>query len=111
MKQVFVTVLVSVLLFSCSNEKGKGKFTVTGDIKGGNNQKVFLEELFFSDKPVEVLDTAVLKDGKFSVSAIAKEEGLYRLRVENSEKIGFDVIDVRSGTRRRSSCRSGPSDP
>jgi thiol-disulfide isomerase/thioredoxin len=74
-----------LLLFSCNNNADKGKFTVTGELKGATNQKIYLEELFFSQQEPQVLDTAEIKNGKFSVTTIAAEEGIYRLRIDNEE--------------------------
>ncbi|HNU87038.1 MAG TPA: TlpA disulfide reductase family protein [Ferruginibacter sp.] len=93
MKRLLALLATSALLYSCSNDTGKGKFTLTGELKGATNQKIFLEELFFANKAAQVLDTGIIKDGKFSVSAIAKEEGLYRVRVENSETAYFFIND------------------
>lgn len=93
MKKKLAAIAITIFLFSCSNNADKGKFTLNGELKGATNQKIFLEELFFSDKAAEVLDTGVIKDGKFTVSAIAKEEGLYRLRVENSEHAYLFIND------------------
>jgi len=93
MKKLLAGFAITVFLFSCSNDAGKGKFTLNGELKGANSQKIFLEELFFTNKAAEVLDTGIIKDGKFSVSAIAKEEGLYRIRVENSETAYFFIND------------------
>lgn len=93
MKKLLAVFAITAFLFSCSNDAGKGKFTLNGELKGTANQKIFLEELFFTNKPAEVLDTGIIKDGKFSVSAIAKEEGLYRIRVENSEMAYFFIND------------------
>lgn len=84
MKNSAAAIAICLVLFSCSNDTGKGTFTVNGELKGATNQKILLEELFFSDKAPEVLDTGLLKNGRFTVSAIAKEEGVYRLRVDSS---------------------------
>ena len=91
-KKIAVVILVCVSIASCKQKEDKGKFIVTGEIKNVANQKVYLEELFFSQKNPEVLDTAELKDGKFSLSYIAAEEGLYRLRLEKVES-GFIFIN------------------
>jgi peroxiredoxin len=85
MKNSAAALVICLALFSCSNNAGKGTFTVKGELKGAGNQKVLLEELFFSGKAPEVLDTGMLKDGRFTVSAIAREEGIYRLRIDSSE--------------------------
>ncbi len=93
MKRYLVLLTASALLYSCSNDTGKGKFTLNGELKGTAGQKVFLEELYFTNKAAEVLDTGIITNGKFSVSAIAKEEGLYRIRVDNSETGYFFIND------------------
>ena len=86
MNKLLAAVAITAFLFSCSTQPGKGKFTLDGELKGATDgEKIILEELFFSDKAPEVLDTGMIKNGKFTVSAIAKEEGLYRLRNEKGE--------------------------
>ena len=86
MKKLLSAALIAVVLFSCNSAKDKGKFTVEGTLKSTPDQKVYLEELYFSDKQPEVLDTGIIKDGKFTLSAIAPEEGLYRIRFEQSKQ-------------------------
>ena len=67
MKKIVLPVALAAVLFSCNNNAEKGKFTVSGDVKGMADQKIYLEELFFSQKDPEVLDTADVKNGKFSI--------------------------------------------
>ena len=85
MKKLLAAVAVTAILFSCTNENNKGKFTLAGELKSSPDQKIYLEELHFSDKPAEVLDTAEIKNGKFTAAALAPEEGLYRLRTEDGK--------------------------
>ncbi len=80
MKKILSAIALTIFLFSCNSNVKKRKFTLTGEIKSIANQKIYLEELFFIAKQPEVLDTGEIKNGIFIVSAIAKEEGLYRLR-------------------------------
>jgi peroxiredoxin len=90
----FLIVLISVtILVSCKNEEQPGKFTLSGELKNAPDQEVYLEELFFSDKEPAVLDTATTKNGKFKVSAIALQQGLYRLRLQKSEAPFFFIND------------------
>ncbi|MGB4844636.1 MAG: TlpA disulfide reductase family protein [Ferruginibacter sp.] len=93
MKKLFSAVVIAAALISCNNNTGKGKFTVEGEIKSAPDQKIYLEELFFSERKPEVLDTGNIKDGKFKVSATADEEGLYRLRTENGKASYLFVND------------------
>ncbi len=93
MKKLLPALAIVMILFSCNKGADKGKFTVNGELRSTKSQKVFLEELFFSQKPPEVLDTGITKDGKFTVSAIADEEGLYRIVAENGTDAFFFVND------------------
>jgi peroxiredoxin len=87
-----MAVLLAATLFSCNNSTDKGKFTVSGEIKSVTDQEIYLEELYFSDKRPQVLDTGEIKDGKFTVSALAPEEGLFRLRTADG-KNGYLFIN------------------
>ena len=82
MKKLIPAVVIAAVLFSCNTGSDKGKFSVNGELKSATGEKIYLEELFFSQKQPEVLDTGIIKNGKFELSAIAHEEGLYRLRTE-----------------------------
>ena len=95
MKKLLLLVVLVSLLFSCNNGGDKGKFTLNGILKNTPDQKIYLEELFFSGKDPEVLDTAMVTNGKFAVSAIAPEQGLYRIRLQNGNT-GFIFINDKS---------------
>jgi peroxiredoxin len=92
MKKILSLLSISVILFSCNNMDDKGKFTVTGLVKNAPDQKVYLEELYFSQKDPEVIDTAELKAGKFILNGLAAEEGIYRIRLEKAAN-GFLFIN------------------
>lgn len=92
MKKNLTLIAVSFLVFSCNHEVQKGKFNVTGEVKNIPDQQVFLEQLYFSQKNPDVLDTAQLKNGKFELSAISQEEGLYRVRFEKQQR-GYIFIN------------------
>jgi len=82
----FFTIAASTLvLFSCNGSTEKGKFTVSGELKNAPDQHIYLEELYFSQKDPVVLDTGEIKKGRFSVSGVAPEEGIYRLRLEKTD--------------------------
>ncbi len=84
MKKIFPAAVLAAVILSCNHVSDKGKFTVNGDLKSSPDQKIYLEEWFFVQSPAEVLDTGLIKNGKFTLSAIAAEEGLYHLRTENN---------------------------
>lgn len=91
-KKILSVIAVSAMLLSCKNEDEKGKFTLKGELKNIEDQQVYLEQLFFSNQDPQVLDTANIKDGKFSVSSTATEDGLYRIRFEKMNS-GFIFIN------------------
>jgi len=85
MRRIFLALMLGAAIISCNEQQDKGKFTVTGDLKNAGDQKVYLEQLFFSEQAPEVLDTAEIKNGKFTISGTATEEGFYRLRLEKMD--------------------------
>lgn len=96
MKIILITILCATVLFSCRNADNiAGKFIVNGQIKNAPDQKIYLEELFFSEKDPEILDTGEIKNGKFTVTGMAPEEGLYRLRLEKDSAF-FVLINDKS---------------
>ncbi len=92
MKQLLVSVFLAAVLFSCNSNENKNKFTVTGQLKNAADQKVYLEEVFFSQKDPEVLDTAEMKNGAFTLAGLSAEEGIYRIRLEKMNR-GFLFIN------------------
>jgi peroxiredoxin len=95
MKKILLGITIVATLLGCNQQEDKGIFTVNGEIKNTENQSIYIEQLFFSEKNPEVLDTAEIKDGKFTIAAKASEEGLYRLRFEKQET-GFVFINDKS---------------
>jgi peroxiredoxin len=87
-------IISALLVFSCNSTEKKGQFTVKGELKNSQDQKVFLEQISFNSQPPQVLDTAEIKKGIFELKAIAPEEGLYRLRFEKNA--GYIFINDRS---------------
>ncbi len=92
MKQLLIGAVFCSVLFSCNNEGKNNQFTVKGQLKNAADQKVFLEEVFFNKKDPEVLDTAEIKNGQFTVNGIAVQEGIYRIRLEKMNR-GFLFIN------------------
>lgn len=75
------TLLLCVFMAACSQKKD-GHFVVTGKIKNIADQHVYLEQLYFGDKEPEVLDTAEMKNGSFTLKGMGTEETLFRVRFE-----------------------------
>ena len=86
-----IILMCCVALFSCKNENTIGKFTVTGEIKNAADQKIFLEEIHFSQDPPTVLDTSLLEKGKAAIKSLGSEQALYRIRLEKGA--GFIFIN------------------
>ncbi len=90
MKKIFLILSVAAAFAGCS-EKGTGAFTVSGKITNAPSQKIFLQELPFTGNEPIILDSgSIATDGAFSLQGMAKEEGLYRVVIEN----GPDVLIV-----------------
>lgn len=92
MKQLLLSLSLAATLFSCSDTGSKNKLTVNGELKNAEDQHVYLEEVFFSQKDPEVLDTAEIKGGKFTLTGLSAEEGVYRIRLEKMNR-GFLFIN------------------
>lgn len=92
MKKLLICIAIVIGASACNQQGDKGKFTIKGNLKNIDNQKVYLEELFFNNNNPQVLDTAELKDGQFTIAGMASEQGLYRLRFENAA-IGYLFIN------------------
>ncbi len=86
MRYFICTGIALFFLLGCKSKNEQGKFSLAGEIKNLPDQKIFLEQLYFGPRDPEVLDTAVIKNGKFIVSALSPQEGLFRLRLESSKE-------------------------
>ena len=92
-KFVSIITIATVLISACTNKSSNGQFTLSGNIKNVPNQKVYLEELYFTQRAPEVLDTAEIKNGQFTLSAMAPVEGLYRIRLEKDKPVFIFIND------------------
>ncbi|HET9055867.1 MAG TPA: TlpA disulfide reductase family protein [Chitinophagaceae bacterium] len=82
MKLLFTKLVVATLvLISSCTQTAKKKFEVSGTIANAPSVKVYLEEIPASReiKP-EILDSVILKEGKFVLNALANEESMFRIR-------------------------------
>ena len=93
LKNIFVTLFFFVISCSCNSAQTNKNFVVKGTIKAAKDQKVYLEELFFSNKEPIIKDSALIKSGVFTLKATAKEEGFYRIRLENEERFFLIIND------------------
>ncbi len=87
MKRIFVGILVLAAVTGCK-EKKYGGFVVAGRIEHAPSDKILLEELPFGAEQPVVLDSATLKSsGTFELRALAKEEALYLISVQNGPEV------------------------
>jgi peroxiredoxin len=96
MKRILYLLIATTFLFSCNNKSSSGEFTIHGELKGAPDQKVFLEQLYFNQNPLLIVDTAEMKNGKFELKASSIEEGLYRIRF--AENAGYLFINDQKET-------------
>ncbi|MEP6615205.1 MAG: thioredoxin-like domain-containing protein [Ginsengibacter sp.] len=82
MKKLLVIACYCFLILGCKQEKVKGEFTVSGTIKDAPDQKIFLDEIYFNQSLPQVIDTAKVENGRFTIKGIGAEQGIYRLRLE-----------------------------
>ena len=82
----------ALMMLACNQKSKEGAFTLHGQVKNIPDQQVYLEQLYFSQQDPQVLDTAEVKSGKFQLSSVANEEGLYRIRFQNMNS-GFVFIN------------------
>lgn len=93
MKKLLFIVVALVTLSACQ-EKKYGAFTVSGKIDNAPGKKIFLQELPYGGQQPVILDSGTLKSsGTFTLRGMGKEEGLYRVVIEN----GPDVLLVNDG--------------
>jgi peroxiredoxin len=69
--------LLGILAAAACTQKGRD-FVVKGDIKGLPLKKVYLTSISFDNKPILIMDSASVKDGKFVLHG-PKEEALFRV--------------------------------
>lgn len=83
MKKISVLILAVITLASCQQKK-YGAFTVSGKILNAPGQKITLEEIpFGGENPITIDSTKLKSNGTFELRGMGKEEGLYRVAIEN----------------------------
>jgi peroxiredoxin len=86
MKYILISVVV-LLSLSCNNN-GPEKFTVSGTFTGVAGKKIMLAELPFNNPQRLVVDSATLDStGKFTLSTIQQQEGMYQLFIADGPGI------------------------
>ena len=95
MKQTLSILFIAVVLMltACGNKNENGQFTVNGKIKNVENQQVYLELLPFSENPPQVMDTAMITNGSFTLQGKSMEEGLFRIRLEKNKNMYLILND------------------
>lgn len=96
--QKLTGLLVLAFLIGCGNKEDANKFSITGDIKNLPDQQVYLEQIYFGGKNPEILDTADVKNGKFVLSAVAPQEGMFRVEFEKNKVLFLLINDKKELT-------------
>jgi thiol-disulfide isomerase/thioredoxin len=94
--RVLLIVFASFLIAACNNQEEQ-KFTVEGTYIHAAGKKIMLAELPFNQPQRLVLDSATLDStGKFKLSTLQTQEGLYQLFVGNDPGILLvnDTTDI-----------------
>ncbi|MEY3118318.1 MAG: hypothetical protein RL548_800 [Bacteroidota bacterium] len=80
----------TLLLAGCKTNESGGNFTVSGNIKNAENQKLLLQEIPYGGKAIITLDSITIdKEGHYEFKFIAKQEGIYRLATDKEFEIIF----------------------
>jgi peroxiredoxin len=85
----YLKYILFLIIFSCNEKKDENTLLVKGNVKNAGPQKVYLEEVYFVQKPPQILDTADVKDGKFQLTTVATELGLFRIRLDDGKEFFF----------------------
>lgn len=86
MKKISIIILAATSIIACK-PKEHGAFTVSGNIANATSDKVYLEEIPFAGQEPVVIDSTTLKNGKFELRGMAKDEGLYALTLAQGPQI------------------------
>jgi peroxiredoxin len=86
MKKISFIIFAAASIVACK-PKEHGAFTVTGVITNAPTDKVFLEEIPFAGQQPIVIDSTTLKDGKFELRGMAKDEGIYAVSINQGPQI------------------------
>lgn len=93
MKKILSIVLIIFVFSACKDKNEKGEFIIKGKIQNVPDQEIYLEQVFFSKRPPEILDTVKLVKGAFTVKGLSSEMGLYRLRLSAGDNAYFFIND------------------
>ncbi len=98
MKKMLVLAVITGCLFGCGvNDKHKNKLTVTGTIVNTDAKMIYLEEVPVGSMSPVVVDSAAIKDGKFSLTAEPTEAVILNLHLDRNT---FPVVSLINDTAR-----------
>lgn len=84
MKKIFGFLLITATLYACNKKDASNTFEVNGHITNIPDQEVYLDQFFFDGHEPLVQDTAQVKNGKFVLTGSSAEQGMFRIRLEQS---------------------------
>lgn len=81
-------ILLSIAIISSCKEKEHGAFIVDGVITNHASQKMYLQAIPLTGEAPEIIDsTQINNKGEFVLRAMATQEGIFRLLIENGPAI------------------------
>ncbi|MGK2864237.1 MAG: peroxiredoxin family protein [Chitinophagaceae bacterium] len=85
MRLLFIALLVTTVLSSCTDSASENKFSVSGTISKSNAKKIYLEKIPAATMQPLLADSAEIgTDGKFLLKADTSESVVYNLRLDQS---------------------------
>lgn len=98
-KREWLYVLGVAVFTSCSNESAEKKFEVSGVITNTKARIIYLEESQAGSLQGTVVDSFLLKDGRYRLETTPEETQMYGLRLDNSQyAVAYVINDVPSFT-------------
>jgi peroxiredoxin len=99
MKRNWLYAFVAVAAMSCAGKKSVEKFEVNGNISNTTARMIYLEELPAGSRQGTIVDSCLLKDGKYRLSTKAAESSMYSLRLDQKQyAVAYLINDVPSVT-------------
>ncbi|RLD60226.1 MAG: hypothetical protein DRJ01_10025 [Bacteroidetes bacterium] len=84
MKKIFFYAIISVLIFSCTNNN-TNNFSINGVVNSTDTGKVFLQTVV--ENKLQTIDTAEISKGAFTFTGTVNDPELYLIKIGNKEDL------------------------
>lgn len=95
MKNTIPVAILSLVIFIGCKPATENRMTLSADLKNLPDQEAYLDRLFFSEREPAVVDTAEVKDGKFTLGDTSGESALYRIRFSKQSSGYIFISDAK----------------